>query len=167
MRVALCQAVGSAGKSGSRLCRASGISLIAALTLGVLSLTQQVNQPMVAVFCFVLAGGLLGFLRWNFHPAVIFQGTAGVMFLGYTLGVLAILLAIAASLVALHMRPYSGKEVIGAYRGLLLVASLFGIVLGAADGIPSIERAMVLLRRLVLPQVLVALHQGGGEDQRG
>ena len=69
----------------------SGIALIAALTLGVLSLTQQVNQPMVAVFCFVLAGGLLGFLRWNFHPAVIFQGTAGVMFLGYTLGVLSIL----------------------------------------------------------------------------
>jgi len=69
----------------------SGISLIAALTLGVLSLTVQVNQPMVAVFCLVLAGGLLGFLRWNFHPAVIFQGTAGVMFLGYTLGVLSIL----------------------------------------------------------------------------
>jgi UDP-GlcNAc:undecaprenyl-phosphate GlcNAc-1-phosphate transferase len=69
----------------------SGIALIAALTLGVLSLTQQVAQPLVAVFCFVLAGGLLGFLRWNFFPAVIFQGTAGVMFLGYTLGVLAIL----------------------------------------------------------------------------
>jgi UDP-GlcNAc:undecaprenyl-phosphate/decaprenyl-phosphate GlcNAc-1-phosphate transferase len=69
----------------------SGIALIAALTLGVLSLTIPVNQPLVAVFCFVLAGGLLGFLRWNFHPAVVFQGTAGVMFLGYTLGVLAIL----------------------------------------------------------------------------
>jgi len=69
----------------------SGIALIAALTLGVLSLTQQVNQPLVAAFCFVLAGGLLGFLRWNFFPAVIFQGTAGVMFLGYTLAVLAIL----------------------------------------------------------------------------
>jgi UDP-GlcNAc:undecaprenyl-phosphate GlcNAc-1-phosphate transferase len=69
----------------------SGIALIAAVTLGVLSLTSQVNQPLVAVLCFVLAGGLLGFLRWNFHPAVIFQGTAGVMFLGYTLAVLAIL----------------------------------------------------------------------------
>ena len=69
----------------------SGIALIAALTLGVVSLTSQVNQPLVAVLCFVLAGGLLGFLRWNFHPAVIFQGTAGVMFLGYTLAVLAIL----------------------------------------------------------------------------
>jgi UDP-GlcNAc:undecaprenyl-phosphate GlcNAc-1-phosphate transferase len=68
----------------------SGIALIAAVTLGLLSLTVQVNQPLVAVLCFVLAGGLLGFLRWNFHPAVIFQGTAGVMFLGYTLAVLAI-----------------------------------------------------------------------------
>jgi len=69
----------------------SGIALIAAVTLGILSLTQQVNQPFVAVLCFTLAGALLGFLRWNFHPAVIFQGSAGVMFLGYTLGILSIL----------------------------------------------------------------------------
>jgi UDP-GlcNAc:undecaprenyl-phosphate GlcNAc-1-phosphate transferase len=69
----------------------SGIALIAAVTLGLLSLSSQVNQPIVAILCFVLAGGLLGFLRWNFHPAVIFQGTAGVMFLGYVLAVLAIL----------------------------------------------------------------------------
>jgi UDP-GlcNAc:undecaprenyl-phosphate/decaprenyl-phosphate GlcNAc-1-phosphate transferase len=69
----------------------TGIALIAAVTLGVLSLTTQVNQPLVAVLCFALAGGLLGFLRWNFHPARIFQGTAGVMFLGYALAVLAIL----------------------------------------------------------------------------
>ena len=69
----------------------SGIALIAAITLGLLSLTSQVNQPLVAILCFVLAGGLLGFLRWNFYPAVIFQGTAGVMFLGYVLAVLAIL----------------------------------------------------------------------------
>jgi UDP-GlcNAc:undecaprenyl-phosphate GlcNAc-1-phosphate transferase len=69
----------------------SGIALIAAVTLGILSLTAQVGQPFVAVLCFAFAGALLGFLRWNFHPAVIFQGTAGVMFLGYTLGVLSIL----------------------------------------------------------------------------
>ena len=69
----------------------SGIALIAAVVLGLLSLTVQVNQPLVAVLCFALAGGLLGFLRWNFHPASIFQGTAGVMFLGYALAVLAIL----------------------------------------------------------------------------
>jgi UDP-GlcNAc:undecaprenyl-phosphate/decaprenyl-phosphate GlcNAc-1-phosphate transferase len=71
----------------------SGIGLIAALTLGTISLTPQVagGQPFVAVLCFALAGSLLGFLRWNFHPASIFVGTSGVMFLGYTLAVLSIL----------------------------------------------------------------------------
>ena len=69
----------------------SGIGLIAAITLGLISLTPQVPQPYIAVLCFVLAGSLFGFLRWNFHPATIFAGTSGVMFLGYTLAVLSIL----------------------------------------------------------------------------
>jgi UDP-GlcNAc:undecaprenyl-phosphate GlcNAc-1-phosphate transferase len=71
----------------------SGIGLIAALTLGVISLTTQVagGQPFVALLCFAFAGALLGFLRWNFHPASIFPGTSGTMFIGYTLAVLSIL----------------------------------------------------------------------------
>lgn len=69
----------------------SGIALIAAVTLGLISLTTQVGQPMIAVLCFALAGALFGFLRWNFHPASIFAGTSGVQFVGYTLAVLSIL----------------------------------------------------------------------------
>ena len=69
----------------------SGIAFIAAVTLGIISLTTQVGQPLIAVLCFALAGALLGFLRWNFHPATIFAGTSGVQFVGYTLAVLAIL----------------------------------------------------------------------------
>ncbi len=72
----------------------SGIGLIAAATLGVISLTTAVGpfgQPLIAVLCFALAGSLLGFLRFNFHPATIFAGTSGTMFLGYTLALLAIL----------------------------------------------------------------------------
>jgi UDP-GlcNAc:undecaprenyl-phosphate GlcNAc-1-phosphate transferase len=69
----------------------SGIGLIAALTLGVISLTTTVGQPFIALLCFALAGALLGFLRWNFHPAVVFAGTSGTMFLGYTLAVLSVL----------------------------------------------------------------------------
>jgi UDP-GlcNAc:undecaprenyl-phosphate/decaprenyl-phosphate GlcNAc-1-phosphate transferase len=69
----------------------SGIALIAAVTLGLISLTATISQPFIAVLCFALAGSLLGFLRWNFHPATIFIGTSGVMFVGYTLAVLAIL----------------------------------------------------------------------------
>ncbi len=69
----------------------SGIAFIAAVTLGLISLTTGVNQPLIAVLCFILAGALLGFLRWNLHPASIFIGTSGVMFVGYTLALLSIL----------------------------------------------------------------------------
>jgi len=69
----------------------SGIALIASVTLGLISLTREINQPMIAVLCFALAGSLLGFLRWNFHPATVFAGTSGVQFVGFTLAVLSIL----------------------------------------------------------------------------
>jgi UDP-GlcNAc:undecaprenyl-phosphate GlcNAc-1-phosphate transferase len=69
----------------------SGVALIAAVTLGLISLSTQVGQPLIAVLCFALAGALLGFLRWNFHPASIFAGTSGVQFVGYTLAVLSVL----------------------------------------------------------------------------
>jgi UDP-GlcNAc:undecaprenyl-phosphate GlcNAc-1-phosphate transferase len=69
----------------------TGISLIAAVTLGLISIAATVAQPFVGLLCFALAGSLLGFLRWNFHPASIFIGTSGVMFVGYTLALLAIL----------------------------------------------------------------------------
>jgi UDP-GlcNAc:undecaprenyl-phosphate GlcNAc-1-phosphate transferase len=69
----------------------SGIGVIAATTLGLISLTTTIGQPFVAVLCFTLAGALLGFLRWNFHPATIFVGTSGVMFIGYSLALLSIL----------------------------------------------------------------------------
>ncbi len=69
----------------------SGVALIAALTLGIISLTGPIDQPAIALFCFALAGALLGFLRWNLHPASIFVGTSGVMVIGYVLALLAIL----------------------------------------------------------------------------
>lgn len=72
----------------------SGIALIASVTLGLISFTTvtgPTGQPMVGVLCFILAGSLLGFLRWNFHPAKIFIGTTGVMFVGYLLAILSIL----------------------------------------------------------------------------
>ena len=69
----------------------TGIALIAALTLGTLSLGPGTDEPFVALFCFILAGALAGFLRWNFHPAAIFSGTSGIMCVGYSLAVLSIL----------------------------------------------------------------------------
>jgi len=69
----------------------SGVAIIAALTLGTISLSAGIAQPFIAALCFALAGALVGFLRWNFQPASIFIGTSGVMFVGYTLAILSIL----------------------------------------------------------------------------
>ena len=69
----------------------SGVALIAAVILAIISATSTSRDPVVAIFCLALAGALLGFLRWNFHPATIFIGTSGVMFVGYSLAILSIL----------------------------------------------------------------------------
>ncbi len=69
----------------------TGVSLIAALTLGVISITAIPIEPLVSLLCAVLAGSLAGFLPWNFHPARVFIGTSGVMFVGYVLAVLSIM----------------------------------------------------------------------------
>ena len=68
-----------------------GIALIAVTTLGVFSLVAVPIQPIVAVMCALLAGALLGFLRYNFHPARVFIGTSGVFAVGYALAVLSII----------------------------------------------------------------------------
>jgi UDP-GlcNAc:undecaprenyl-phosphate GlcNAc-1-phosphate transferase len=70
----------------------TGVAIIAALTLGFVSLGYESSyQPMVALLCSVFAGALLGYLPWNFNPAKVFIGTTGVMVMGYLLAVLAIL----------------------------------------------------------------------------
>ncbi|NQW56593.1 MAG: undecaprenyl/decaprenyl-phosphate alpha-N-acetylglucosaminyl 1-phosphate transferase [Chloroflexi bacterium] len=65
-----------------------GISLLAAVTLGLIALP---TSPLLAALCFTLAGALVGFLRHNFHPASIYMGTSGILAVAYALAVLAIL----------------------------------------------------------------------------
>jgi UDP-GlcNAc:undecaprenyl-phosphate GlcNAc-1-phosphate transferase len=69
----------------------AGVALIAVSTLGIISLVDSPIQPVVAVMCALLAGALLGFLPYNFHPARAFIGTAGVFTAGYALAVLSVM----------------------------------------------------------------------------
>lgn len=68
----------------------SGIAVIGAITIGLVSLFFFVNEPTV-VLSFLTAGAFTGFLLWNFNPAKIFLGEAGSMLAGFLLGVLAII----------------------------------------------------------------------------
>jgi len=68
---------------------AAGVSAIAAVTLGVVSMLEGFGS--VAVLAFILAASIFGFLKYNFHPAKIFMGDTGSLFLGYNLSAIAIL----------------------------------------------------------------------------
>lgn len=70
---------------------AGGVGVIGFFTLFVLSLTLFVNQPHIALISITLMAIYLGFLRFNWYPSKIFLGTYGSMFLGYMLGVLALI----------------------------------------------------------------------------
>ena len=69
----------------------SGVSAIGALVIFLFTLTTKYYQPDIAFASLVLAGAILGFLFYNFNPASIFLGEGGSLFLGYALGVLAII----------------------------------------------------------------------------
>lgn len=69
---------------------AAGVSIIAMLTLGATALLPEVSEPFVAWMAFTLAGAVVGFLFFNFHPARVFLGTTGVTFLGTMLAVFSI-----------------------------------------------------------------------------
>ncbi len=68
---------------------AGGISLIACIFLAVNLLIN--GQVAESVFPLLLAGSIVGFLWFNLHPATIFMGDCGSMFLGFTLGSMAML----------------------------------------------------------------------------
>ena len=67
---------------------AGGIGFIATLFFTVLALEAAQWHSLAVLFC--LLGCLLGFLRFNSHPASLFMGDSGSLFLGFTLGCLAV-----------------------------------------------------------------------------
>ncbi|MDO4281686.1 MAG: MraY family glycosyltransferase [Peptococcaceae bacterium] len=102
---------------------AAGVSAISATTLAICALINGLAN--VAVLGFALVGACLGFLIYNFHPASIFMGDTGSMFLGYTLAVFSIM---------------------GAAKGVTFVAVFIPIL---ALGIPIFDTLFAILRRMM------------------
>lgn len=67
----------------------AGVSAIATATMAVMAIIM--GDSSVAAYCFVLLGAILGFLYFNFHPAKIFMGDTGSLFLGFNLAALSIM----------------------------------------------------------------------------
>lgn len=68
----------------------SGITLISCLSLLIIFVLN--GSPLIAVILITaLAGGIVGFLPFNFNPAKTFIGDTGSNFLGFSLAVISIL----------------------------------------------------------------------------
>jgi UDP-GlcNAc:undecaprenyl-phosphate GlcNAc-1-phosphate transferase len=101
---------------------AAGVSGIAALVM--LATCLVMKQPAAALVAAALAGGTLGFLRYNFNPAQIFMGDGGAYFIGFTL---------------------AGVGVIGLVKSVTTVAVLLPYLILA---VPILDMSAVILDRL-------------------
>ncbi len=69
----------------------SGVGVIGALIIFLLTQQPFVDQPAVGLVALSLAGAAGGFLIYNWSPAKIFLGESGSLFIGFVLGVLSII----------------------------------------------------------------------------
>lgn len=102
---------------------ASGIAIISSLTI--LPIAMMGGDIATAVLALMLAGALIGFLRYNFHPARIFLGDSGSLFVGFALAVLSL------------------KTVSHAGGGYLLVLPLLVL------GVPIADTLLAIVRRFL------------------
>jgi len=101
---------------------AGGMTL---LSVGAMAFLGYITGNIVVVLIAVaMIGSILGFLRFNTHPAQIFMGDGGSQFLGYSAGVLSILLT------------QHGEHRLSPALPLLLL------------GLPIVDTAMVMWQRL-------------------
>lgn len=114
---------------------AGGVSTIILLTIAVISLAD--DRGDIAMISLIVAGATIGFLFFNFHPAKLFMGDCGALFLGFivaaislmgfkgstfiTLGFPMLLLAVPIidTISAMARRLLSGKRFTDADKGHL------------------------------------------------
>jgi exopolysaccharide biosynthesis WecB/TagA/CpsF family protein len=103
---------------------AAGVAAIACGAVALLALWS--SQVVMAALMLALLGSLTGFLFFNFHPAKIFMGDGGAMFLGFVIA--------------------AGSLVCQAKTCTLVGLALPGLVLG----VPIVDAAFTVIRRGIL-----------------
>jgi UDP-GlcNAc:undecaprenyl-phosphate GlcNAc-1-phosphate transferase len=102
---------------------AAGSALFSTLVFFVCALVN--HSWMESLMSVMLAGAILGFLRFNFNPATIFLGDSGSLFIGFMLSALALA---------------------GAQKAPTFVAVAIPVV---SFGLPILETSISILRRLI------------------
>lgn len=103
---------------------AAGVGLIACVTI--VAIAQVEQRPDALMIAAVIGAALLGFLRYNFHPATIFLGDSGSLVLGYMLALLSIR---------------------GLQKGTTLVVVLVPLL---TLGLPILDTSVTIVRRYLI-----------------
>ena len=124
----------------------AGICFIVVCTIGLIGFFM--GRRDIPVISLILAGSIAGFLPYNFHPASVFQGDCGALFLGFTLACLSLLgfktttfitlgfpviilfVPISDTLIAMVRRKLSGKGIMQADRSHLHHVLMYKLKLG-------------------------------------
>ena len=69
---------------------AGGTVLLSVAAIGLLAFLA--GDDLLVIFCLAVMGSIIGFLRYNTYPAQVFMGDTGSQFLGFSVGVLVIIL---------------------------------------------------------------------------
>lgn len=90
---------------------AGGLGFMSLMALGIfLTISNDHNNAIIA---FAMAGGLLGFLYYNFNPARIFMGDTGSLVLGFVVAVLCVQLIKVNEISARPLAPSIGIFTLG------------------------------------------------------
>ncbi|WP_370452175.1 MraY family glycosyltransferase [Cohnella sp. AR92] len=112
---------------------AAGVSGIAIATI--LVMAAIMGQASVILLSAVLLGGVVGFLHYNFHPARIFMGDSGSLFLGFALANLSML----------------------GFKQITIVSFVIPILI---IGVPLSDTFFAIIRRLVNKKPIFAPDKG-------
>jgi len=82
---------------------AAGLSAIAALGFAAVGILM--DNPLLVGLSAIVAGSALGFLPYNWSPAKIFMGDTGSLFLGFSLGAIAVVSIQKAEIFSLNLVP--------------------------------------------------------------
>ena len=66
-----------------------GISSIVLCVIGLIG--YFMHKTDISIICLILSGAIMGFLPYNFHPAKLFVGDCGALFMGYMIACLSLL----------------------------------------------------------------------------
>lgn len=108
---------------------AAGVSSIALITISGMAIIMG-NVFVLSMGIIVLAS-TLGFLIYNFHPAKIFMGDTGAMFLGYMIAVLSLL----------------------GFKNVAVISFIVPIII---LGVPISDTLFAIIRRIALKKPLAA-----------